>query len=168
MTESTPGRSRPVEVFPIRTDEDLADALKQIDALMDAKPGSDDEARLEVLSTLVEAYEEERFPIGPPDPVEAIRFRLEQLGLTPSALTRLLGSRARVSEVLNRRRALSKKMIVRLWEKFGIPLESLVGAGTRRLTSRTSPAARLHAKKKKRRGSSSVRARRSLTRSETS
>ena len=132
MTESTLRRSRPIEVFPIRTDEDLAAALEQIDALMDAKPGSHDEARLEVLSTLVEAYEEERFPIAPPDPVEAIRFRLDQLGLTPAALTRILGSRARVSEVLNRRRPLSKTMIVRLWRELGIPLESLVDVGTPR------------------------------------
>lgn len=159
-------KSRPVEVFPIRTDEDLAAALEQIDRLMDADPGSDEEARLEVLSTLVDAYEEERFPIGHPDPVEAIRFRLDQLRLTPAALTKLLGSRARVSEVLNRRRALSKNMIVRLWERLGIPLESLVATGRRRPPSRTVPR-RLHSKKK-RGGSSSVHSRRSASRSRTS
>ena len=163
MTESTLRRSRPIEVFPIRTDEDLAAALEQIDALMDAKPGSDEEARLEILSTLVDAYEEQRFPIGHSDPIEAIRFRLDQLGLTPAALTKLLGSRARGSEVLNRNRALSKSMIVRLWEKLGIPLESLVGASRRRPNARAAPRTRSHSKKK-RRGSSSPRSRRTAFR----
>jgi HTH-type transcriptional regulator/antitoxin HigA len=128
---------------------------------MDAKPGSDEKARLEVISTLVEAYEEERFPIPPAGPIEAIRFRLDQLGLTPNALTKILGSR--ISEVLNRRRALSKNMIVRLWKNFGIPLESLVEAGTRPRTPRRSATGRVRSKKKQR-GSALRRVRRTASR----
>jgi HTH-type transcriptional regulator/antitoxin HigA len=121
-------QSRLVAVSPIRTEADLTAALAKIEALMDAAPGSHDALRLEVLSTLVEAYEAKHHPISPPAPIDAIRFRLEQQGLTTKALEGIIGTRARVSEVLNGKRALSLAMIRKLHAKLGIPLASLIGA----------------------------------------
>ncbi|HVN28735.1 MAG TPA: hypothetical protein VMT64_09635, partial [Candidatus Binataceae bacterium] len=82
--------------------------------------------KLDVLATLVEAYEESHFPIDQPDPIEAIRFRLEQQGLDARALIGIIGSRSRVFEVMQRKRALSLEMIRRLHERFGIPAEVLI------------------------------------------
>ena len=127
MTGSTRRPSERVEAFPIWNDEDLQEALAQIGPLLSSQPGSASEARLEVLSVLVRDYETKHHPIPPPDPVEAIRFRLEQQGLTTKALEAVIGSRARVSEVLNRKRRLSLTMIQNLHETFSIPLESLIG-----------------------------------------
>jgi len=93
---------------------------------MDAKAGTAEEDRLDVLATLVDAYESKHFPIDPPDPIEAIRFRLEQQGLDPSALIGVIGGRSRVYEVMQRKRALSLEMIRRLNERFGIPAEVLI------------------------------------------
>ncbi len=118
-----------MNIRPIHTRQDHADALRRIDELMDAAPGTPEADELDVLATLVEAYEDEHFPIGDPDPVAAILFRMEQQGLTRKDLEPLLGSRGRVSEVLNGRRALSIQMIRRLNSELGIPLESLVGTG---------------------------------------
>jgi HTH-type transcriptional regulator/antitoxin HigA len=94
---------------------------------MSAKPGTDAGDELDVLATLVDAYESKRFPIESPDPIEAIRFRMEQLGLERKDLEPFIGSRARVSEVLNKRRGLSLKMIRALHEELDIPLEALIG-----------------------------------------
>jgi HTH-type transcriptional regulator/antitoxin HigA len=94
---------------------------------MSAKAGTDDGDELDVLATLVDAYETKHFPIDSPDPIEAIRFRMEQLGLERKDLEPLIGSRARVSEVLNKRRGLSLKMIRALHEELDIPLEALIG-----------------------------------------
>jgi HTH-type transcriptional regulator/antitoxin HigA len=116
-----------MEIRPIRTDADHKSALRRIEQLMDSEPGTPEGDELDVLVTLVEAYEDRRFPIADPDPLEAIRFRMEQSGLTRKDLEPLLGSRGRVSEVLNGRRALSIQMIRRLHRELGIPLESLVG-----------------------------------------
>lgn len=115
-----------MHIRPIRTDADHAAALRRIDALMDAEAGTTEADELDVLATLVEAYEDRHFPIADPDPLAAIQFRMEQLGLTRKDLEPLLGSRGRVSEVLNGRRALSLQMIRRLNRELGIPLESLV------------------------------------------
>jgi len=115
-----------MQIRPIRTDADHAAALLRIDQLMDAEPGTPEADELDVLATLVEAYEDRHFPIADPDPLAAIQFRMEQLGLTRKDLEPLLGSRGRVSEVLNGRRALSLQMIRRLHRELGIPLESLV------------------------------------------
>lgn len=84
--------------------------------------------RLDVLATLVEAYEQKHFPIDPPDPIEAIRFRLEQQGLDPRALVGVIGGRSRVYEVMQRKRALSLEMIRRLHQRFGIPADVLIRA----------------------------------------
>ena len=94
---------------------------------MSAKPDTDDGDELDVLATLVEAYEANHFPIESPDPIEAIRFRMEQMGMKRKDLEPFIGSRARVSEVLNKRRGLSLKMIRALHEELDIPLEALIG-----------------------------------------
>jgi HTH-type transcriptional regulator/antitoxin HigA len=103
---------------------------------LNAEPGSAEEARLEVLSILVRDYEARRHPILPPDPIEAIRFRLEQQGLTPKALERVIGTRARVSEVLNKKRRLSLEMIRNLHDTLAIPFSSLMTAAGRRAPRR--------------------------------
>jgi HTH-type transcriptional regulator/antitoxin HigA len=115
-----------MEIKPIRTERDYERALREVERLMDAKPGTADEDRLDVLATLVDAYEGKHFPIDPPDPIEAIRFRLEQQGLDPSALVGVIGGRSRVYEVMKGKRALSLEMIRRLHERFGIPAEVLI------------------------------------------
>lgn len=115
-----------MDIKPIRSDEDLDRALEEIESLVDAKADSDDEDRLIVLSTLVEAYEDEHYYIPDPDPIEAIDHAMEALGLGRSALEPILGSRARVSEILNRRRPLSLAMIRRLEEYLEIPAEVLI------------------------------------------
>ncbi len=118
-----------MNVRPIRTDRDHARALSRIDELMGAEPGTSESDELEVLTTLVVAYEDENFPIDDPDPASAIRFRMDQMGLTRRDLEPLLGSRGRVSEILNGRRPLSIGMIRRLHRELGIPVESLLGKG---------------------------------------
>ena len=113
-------------IRPIRSSSDHESALKRIQSLMSAMPGTDEGDELDVLATLVDAYEAENFPIKSPDPIEAIKFRMEQLGLERKDLEPFIGSRARVSEVLNKRRGLSLKMIKALHEELDIPLEALI------------------------------------------
>ena len=114
------------ELKPIRTEEDYEAALAEIGRLWGARSGTPEGDRLEVLATLVEAYEAEHHLMDPPDPIEAIKFRMEQQGLTRKDLERLLGTRTRVSEVLNRKRSLSIAMIRRLHEELGISAEVLI------------------------------------------
>ena len=113
-------------IKPIRSEDDYQASLAEIDRLMDAKPNTPEGDRLEVLATLVEAWEETHIPIGDPDPVEAICHRMEALGMSRKELEILLGSRGRVSEVLNRQRPLSLNMIRRLNETMRIPAEILI------------------------------------------
>jgi HTH-type transcriptional regulator/antitoxin HigA len=115
-----------MQIKPIRTEHDYELALREVERLMDAKAGTAEEDRLDVLATLVDAYESKHFPIDPPDPIEAIRFRLEQQGLDTRALVGVIGGRSRVYEVMQRKRALSLEMIRRLNERFGIPAEVLI------------------------------------------
>ncbi len=115
-----------MDIKPIRTEGQHRAALKAIERLWSAEPGTPEHDRLEVLATLVEDYEEKHQVIYPPDPVEAIRFRMEQLGLDRKALEACIGSRARVSEVLSRRRRLTLEMIRRLHKQLGIPAEILL------------------------------------------
>jgi HTH-type transcriptional regulator / antitoxin HigA len=103
-------------------------ALTTIEELWDAKPGSEEHDALEVLTLLVEDYEKRTFPIEEPDPIEAIRFRLEQMGKEPKDLVPILGSRSRVSEILNRKRSLSLPMIRKLHDALQIPFEALIPA----------------------------------------
>ena len=128
-----------VLVTPIHTEADHAAALHDIEDLWGAKPGTPDGDRLEVLLTLVEAYEARHHPIPPPDPIDAIRFRMEQLGMNRKALQTVLGTRGRVSEVLNRKRPLSIGMIRRLWQLLQIPPEILIGPAV--ATRRRRPSA---------------------------
>ena len=111
---------------PIRSEADYEAALVEVERLWGARVGTAEGDRLDILATLVDAYENEHYPMDPPDPIEAIKFRLEQQGLTRKDLEGILGSRTRVAEVLNRRRGLSMNMIRRLHEKLGIPAEVLI------------------------------------------
>jgi len=116
-----------MDIKPIKSDSDYERALSRIDELMDAERDSPEGDELDVLTTLVEAYESRHFPIEPADPVDAILFRMEQHGLDRKDLEPYIGSRQRVSEVLNRKRGLSLEMIRRLHEGLQIPLENLIG-----------------------------------------
>jgi len=115
-----------MEIKPIRTKADYAGALREIERVWGAKEGTPEGDRLDVLTTLVEAYERKHFPIDAPDPIVAIRFRLEQQGLDHRALVGVIGGRSRVYEVMKRKRTLSLEMIRRLHERFGIPAEVLI------------------------------------------
>jgi HTH-type transcriptional regulator/antitoxin HigA len=114
------------EIRPIRTEADYESALAEVERLWGARLGTPEGDRLDVLATLIDAYESEHHPIDPPDPIEAIKFRMEQQGLTRKDLEGILGTRTRVAEVLNRRRALSINMIRRLHQKLGISAEVLI------------------------------------------
>jgi len=113
-------------IRPIKTEGDYQKSLKEIERLWDAKPNTPKGDRLEVLVTLVEAYEQKHYKVEPPDPVEAIKFRMEQLGLKASDLAKILGGRSRVSEVLNRKRKLTVDMMRSLRKRLDIPAESLL------------------------------------------
>lgn len=117
-----------MEIRPIHTEGDYQIALRELSACFDREPapGTPEGDRFEVLLTLVEAYEVKHYPIDFPDPVEAIRFRMEQSGLRPKDLVPAIGRLNRVYEILNRKRPLTLSMIWRLHEKFGIPAESLI------------------------------------------
>jgi len=114
------------EVKPIRSEADYEAALPEIERLWGARSGTPESDRLNVLATLVDAYESEHDPIDPPDPIEAIKFRMDQQGLTRRDLEAILGAHARVAEVLNRKRDLSIGMIRRLHERLGISAEVLI------------------------------------------
>jgi HTH-type transcriptional regulator/antitoxin HigA len=114
------------DVKPIRTRKDHEAALKKIERLWGAKAGTPEGDRLDLLATLVDAYEAAQFPIDPPDPIEAIKFRMEQQGLTRKDLEPLIGTRTRVAEVLNGRRNLSIATIRRLHQRLGISAEVLI------------------------------------------
>ena len=116
-------------IKPIRTDADLRAAFKRLEKIFQAQEGTRAAEEMEVLVTLVEAYENKHYPIGPANPVEAIKFRMEQQGLTQRDLEPFIGSSGRVSEVLNHKRPLSLRMVKRLHEGLRIPYESLL-AGT--------------------------------------
>jgi len=117
-----------MDIKPIRTEADYKAALKEISALMesDPEPGTADGDRLDILATLVEAYENRHFPMDLPDPVEAILFRMDQQGLKPKDLEPMIGQRNRVYEILNRKRPLTMAMVWRLHKGLGIPAESLI------------------------------------------
>lgn len=116
-----------MDIRPIKTEDDYRAALRDIDGLMMAEPGTPEGDRLDVLATLVEAYEARHYPLDPPDPVEAIKFRMEQGNLTVKDLVPSIGRPNRVYEVLNRKRALTVEMIRKLHRNLGIPAESLIG-----------------------------------------
>ena len=115
-----------MEIKPIRSNTDYERALREIQRLWGAKEGTAEGDRLDVLATLVDVYEQKHFPIDTPEPIEAIRFRLDQQGLDERALVGVIGGRSRVYEVMQRKRPLSLDMIRRLHERFGIPAEVLI------------------------------------------
>jgi HTH-type transcriptional regulator/antitoxin HigA len=115
-----------MDIQPIKTKRDHQATLREIERLMSAKPGTREGERLDVLVTLVEAYERRHFPMDLPDPVEAIKFVMDQRGLTPKDLEPMIGRANRVYEVLSRKRPLTLRMIRRLHEGLGIPAESLL------------------------------------------
>jgi HTH-type transcriptional regulator / antitoxin HigA len=117
-----------MEIKPIHNERQHRAALKEIERLWSARQGSPEHDRLEILATLVEDYEQRHQPVYPPDPVEAIRFRMEQLGLDRKALEPSIGSRARVSEVLSGKRSLTLEMIRRLHRQLGIPADVLLAS----------------------------------------
>lgn len=117
-----------MNIFPIRTEDDYDAVLKRIDQLMNAELGTPEGDELDILVTLVEAYEAKHYPIPACDPIEAIKFRMEQMGLEAKDLTSIIGSRSKVSEVLNRKRQLSISMIRNLHAQLHLPFESLIGA----------------------------------------
>ena len=115
-----------IELKPIRSERDYKRALAQLKKLWSAKSGTAESDQLDILATLIDSYEAEHDPIDPPDPIAAIKFRMEQQGLSRKDLEPLIGSRTRVAEVLNGRRGLSIAMIRRLHAKLGIPAEVLI------------------------------------------
>ena len=125
-------RSVEYEIKPIKTEADYEAGLTEIGRLWGARSGTPDGDRLDVLATLVEVYEQEHFPLDPPDPIEAIKFRMEQQGLTRKDLESIFGTRTRVAEILNRRRGLSINMIRKLHEELGISTDVLLKPTRRR------------------------------------
>jgi HTH-type transcriptional regulator/antitoxin HigA len=121
-----------MDIRPVKTRTDHRAALKEIERLMDAKPGTNAGDRLEVLTTLVERYESQQEPIEPPDPIDALLYHMESRGLTRRDLEPYLGSRARVAEVLNRRRGLTIDMIRKLHKGLGISADVLIRPYTTR------------------------------------
>ena len=117
-----------MNIKPIRNDDDLRAALHRLGPVFQAQAGTAEADEMEILVTLIEAYEHRHFPTGLADPVEAIKFRMEQQGLTPKDLEVYIGSSGRVSEVLNRKRRLSLKMVKGLHDGLRIPYESLLAA----------------------------------------
>ena len=114
-----------MEIKPIRTNEDYEAALARIEEIFDAEPDTPAGDELEILASLVEVYEKRNYPIGLPDPIEAIKIRMEDLGLDRKDLEDVIGSKGRISEILNRKRPLTLPMVQRLSKKLGLPTEVL-------------------------------------------
>jgi HTH-type transcriptional regulator/antitoxin HigA len=117
-----------VNIKPIRTKKDYEQALARLEVIFDAKKGTEKGDELEILGMLVDNYENEKFKIGFPDPVEAIKFRMEQLGYNQTDLANVIGLKSRASEILNRKRKLSLEMIRQLHDRLNIPTEVLIQA----------------------------------------
>ena len=115
-------------IKPIKTKKDYQQALSRLEIIFDSKKGSANADELEILSMLIDNYENEHFPVGFPDPVEAIKFRMEQLGYNQSDLVNVIGLKSRASEILNKKRKLSLEMIRQIHERLNIPIEVLIQA----------------------------------------
>lgn len=115
-----------MNIKPVKTKKDYQNALLRLEAIFDAKPGTSEGDELEVLSILVEKYENEHFPIDLPDPIEAIKFRMEQIGYNQNDLAKLIGLKSRASEILNKRRKLTLEMVRQLHLGLNIPTEVLI------------------------------------------
>lgn len=117
-----------MNIKPIRTKKDYEQALARLEVIFDSKKGTDKGDELEILGMLIENYENEKFPIGFPDPIEAIKFRMEQLGYNQTDLANVVGLKSRASEILNRKRKLSLEMIRQIHDSLNIPTEVLIQA----------------------------------------
>ena len=117
-----------MKLKPIKTKKDYQRALERLELIFDAKKGSEEGDELEILGILIDQYESEHFPIDLPDPIEAIKFRMEQLGYTQTDLARVVGLKSRASEILSRKRKLSLDMIRQLHDKLNIPTDVLIQA----------------------------------------
>lgn len=113
-------------IKPIKTKKDYEAAMHRLEVIFDAKPGTKEGDELEVLSILIDKYEQEHYPIDYPDPIEAIKFRMEQLGYNQSDLARVVGLKSRASEILSKKRKLSLEMIRQLHQVLGIPTNVLI------------------------------------------
>src|SRR5579859_2613727 len=131
-----------MEIRPIRNQRAYQAALRRLESLWDSKDGSPEFDELDVLATLVEAYEREHYPVDLPDPIEAIKFRLEQQGKDTRALVGIIGQRTRVYEVLQKKRALSLQMIRNLHDELGIPANVLIQTATGRERAKRKSVAR--------------------------
>jgi HTH-type transcriptional regulator/antitoxin HigA len=117
-----------MNIKPIRTKKDYEQALDRLEVIFDSKKGTDKGDELEILGMIIENYENENFPVGFPDPVEAIKFRMEQLGYNQTDLANVVGLKSRASEILNRKRKLSLEMIRQIHDRLNIPTEVLIQA----------------------------------------
>jgi HTH-type transcriptional regulator/antitoxin HigA len=115
-----------MDIKIIKTEEDYQLAIKRLDTVFDSVEGTLESEEAEILVMLIEKYEDEHYPIEAPDPIDAIKFRMEQLGMDNNDLTEIIGYKSRVSEIFNRKRKLNLKMIRSLHEKLKIPYESLI------------------------------------------
>jgi len=115
-----------MNIRPIKTEQDYTSAIDRIEELWGVKKDTTKGDEFDLLVTLVEAYEMKHFPIAPPDPIDAIEFRMEQMGMTKADMVQYLGSQSRVSEILNRKRSLTLKMIKSLYKELKIPAEVLL------------------------------------------
>ena len=115
-----------MKISPIRNEKDYQNALDRLEEIFDAKKGTEQGDELEILSILIDRYENENFPIGMPDPIEAIKFRMEQMGMKQKDLAEVVGFKSRVSEILNKKRKLTLDMIRKLNTTLNIPTEVLV------------------------------------------
>ncbi|MFP9117050.1 helix-turn-helix domain-containing protein [Flavobacterium sp. RNTU_13] len=115
-----------MNIKPIKTEEDYNAALERLEVIFNAVPGTPESDELEILGILIEQFEKEHYPIDLPDPIEAIKFRMEQMGYTQSDLAEIIGQKSRASEILNRKRKLSLEMIRQISNKLHIPTDVLV------------------------------------------
>lgn len=115
-----------MEIKVIKTEEDYNQALLRLEEIFDAPENTKEGDEADLIGVLIERYEEKHYPIGPPDPIEAIKFRMEQMDMTKSDLADILGYKSRVTEIFSRKRKLTLKMIRNLHEKLNIPYESLI------------------------------------------
>jgi len=113
-------------IKPIKTKKDYQAAMARLETIFDAKPGTPEGDELEVLGILIDKYEQEHYPIGYPDPIEAIKFRMEQLGYSQSDLAKVVGLKSRASEILSKKRKLTLEMIRQLHQVLGIPTDVLI------------------------------------------
>ena len=121
-------KSNTMTLKPIKTEEDYNQVLERLSQIFDAKPNTKEGDELEILGILIEKYENENFPIELTDPIEAIKFRMEQLNYSQNDLAEVIGLKSRASEILNKKRKLSLEMIRKLSEKLHIPTEVLIQA----------------------------------------